>query len=205
MSWAPQYCSIDDLKSWLEIDTTADDVELLFAIEAASRAIDKATNRQFGQVDTPEHRYYRAEYDQRHHRWIIETDDLMTHAGLAVALDNCDGTWTTVTDFELTPRNALQKGRPWTAIEITRPPVAPTGIAKVTAKWGWAQPVPYAILLATMLQAGRLFARREDASSGPPLIQKTVDDIDYKWGTPSPLDDDVLTSVAPYRRYWGAV
>jgi hypothetical protein len=107
MAWAPQYCHIDDLKSWL--DGATDDVEVLLCIDAASRAVDNATNRQFGQVDTPEDRYYRAEYDQRQHRWIVETDDMMTHAGLAVAFDNSDGTWTTVTDFELTPRNALQK------------------------------------------------------------------------------------------------
>jgi hypothetical protein len=71
---------------------------------------------------------------------------------------------------------------------------------KVTAKWGWAQPVPYAILLATMLQASRLFARRDDASTGP-VVQKSVDDIDLRWSPPSALDDDVLTSVAPDRRY----
>ena len=63
--------------------------------------------------------------------------------------------------------------------------------------------VPYAILLATMLQASRLLARREDAQGS--LTVKEVDDVRYQWGNPSTeLDADVVTSVASYRRVWGA-
>ena len=43
--------------------------------------------------------------------------------------------------------------------------------------------VPYAILLATMLQASRLLARREDAQGS--LTVKEVDDVRYQWGNPS--------------------
>jgi len=44
---------------------------------------------------------------------IIEIDDLMTTDDLAIEIDG-----NPVTDFTLLPRNAAQKDRPWTEVEI---------------------------------------------------------------------------------------
>ena len=214
MAWSstgPQYCHYDDLRSWID-DADANPVELIFCIDAASRAIEKACNRQFGQVASPEPRYYTGEYHRDLCRWIVDIDDVMTTAGLVVEVDNDgDGTYDQTiasADYQLTPINSAANGRPWTRIEVLpKSLVKPNGRhngVKVTARWGWST-IPYPILLATMLQASRLFARRDEGAG--PLVSKRVDDVQLDWsGPPSgELDPDLLTSVVPFRRVWGAV
>jgi len=205
MAWSPTYSSGDDLAAWLNnADPVADAAELALAVETASRAVDRATGRQFGLVAAPEIRYYTAEYDRNLCRWIVDIDDVMTTVGLIVALDNDnDGiTEATVTAYALGPINATN--RPWTRIEVLpNAPVKPNGTrhgVKVTARWGWTA-VPEAIKLATLTQASRFYARRESLSG--PLQSKKVDDVSYSWGA-TELDDDVATAVAPYRRVWAA-
>lgn len=74
---------------------------------------------------------------------------------------------------------------------------------KVTARYGWTE-VPQAIKLGTMIQASRLYARRETLFG--PLSLKQVDDVEYRWkGLPEGLDGDVAAAVAPFVKWWGAV
>jgi hypothetical protein len=54
---------------------------VVLAIEAASRAVDKACNRRFGLVASPEARIYTAEYHRTLGRWVIDVDDVQTTAG----------------------------------------------------------------------------------------------------------------------------
>lgn len=205
MAWAPTYASDADLADWLGVPDEG--TELALAVEAASRAIDQATGRQFGLVAAPEVRCYTAEYDRHIGRWIVDIDDLQTLVGMIVQLDN-DGDGSpeaSVTDYRPGPVNALPGGRPWTRLEILpAAPVKPNGARDgvvVTARWGWTA-VPAAIKLATLTQAARFYDRRE--SPAGPLQSKKVDDVSYSWGA-SALDDDVATAVAPFRRLWGAV
>jgi hypothetical protein len=70
--------------------------------------------------------------------------------------------------------------------------------ARVSGRFGWAA-VPLAIKLATMIQASRLFARRHapfGVAGNPEVGQLRLLER---------LDVDLVTSVAPYRRMWGAV
>ena len=77
------------------------------------------------------------------------------------------------------------------------------GKVKITAKWGW-DAVPYPIEVAILILASRLYARRGDGQYGT-LTAKDVDDVGYRWaGASGGLDDDVLTTVAPFRRHWAA-
>jgi hypothetical protein len=207
MSWAPPYAAIDDLRSWLRIDTAAADIELLYCIETASRTVDRQTSRQFGQCDAAEARTYTAEYHRDICRYVIDIDDLMTTTGLIVAADNDgDGIYSdTITDYTLSPANAVPTGRPWTRIEV-RPSslVKPTwrhdGV-KVTAKYGWPT-IPQAIRIATLVQASRFYGRR-DAAFGP-LTSQRIDDVAQDWGPSSELDPDMKVSIAPYARLWAA-
>ena len=183
-----------------------EDAELALAAEAASRAVDKATGRQFGLVAAPEVRYYTAEWDRIAGRWLVDVDDLQTTVGVIVQLDNDnDGTpESTVTAYQLGPVNALPTGRPWTRIEfLPGAAVKPNGSrygVHITARWGWTA-VPDAIKLATLTQAARFYSRRESPTG--PLTSKRVDDVAYQWGA-ADLDEDVATAVAPYRRLWVA-
>ncbi len=189
MSWATSYAKDIDLASWLRID--ADDAELALVCDAASRAVDRATGRQFG-VTEPEERTYQAEHFRG--RTLVNIDDLMTTDDLLIEVDG-----TEVTDFTLCPPNASQKGKPWTHLTI---PGAVHGWVVITARWG--QPTPEAIKMACLIQAGRWYDRRTNPAGS--LTTKRVDVVEYQWSAAQPqdLDPDVLASIAPFRKLWFA-
>lgn len=203
MAWAPDYIDADDLKSFVRISDTADDVQIGYAIAAASRAIDEATNRQFGNT-TIEPRYYTARYDRRRGRWVVEVDDIMTAAGLVVTFDSADdGTYTAeIDEFQLQPANAEANGRPWEQL-VVRPSSSalPTTLedgVEVTAQFGWTA-IPTTIVEATLLQASRFLARRE-----APFGVAGSPDIGSEMRLLARVDPDVAVTVSPYRRWWGA-
>lgn len=204
MAWAPDYATATELKSYLRIGDSLDDAVIAWAITSASRAIDQATNRQFGLVASPEARYYNPYFDRNRNLWVIEVDDLMTNVGLVVDVDtNDDGTYSDeVTDSVLRPRNAAAQGRPWT--EMTVAPssaVTPSeceGNVRVTARWGWSS-IPVPVVQATLLQAGRLVARR-DAPFGVAGSPELGNELRLL----AKVDPDVEVIVRSFRRVWGA-
>ncbi|PQE02198.1 hypothetical protein CYL16_01130 [Mycobacterium sp. EPG1] len=193
-----------DLAAWLSIPYPADEAAQWIALEsciaAASRAIDRATGRQFGKVAEPETRWYKAQFFKD--RWVIDIDDLMTTDDLAIEINDVT---LDPADYALTPRNAVQQGKPWTSLEILpRSPVKPTGEVCITAWWGWAA-VPRPVELATMIQASRFYERRDNPAG--PLTVKQIDDVRYGWAptASTELDADVAASIAGYRKLWFAV
>lgn len=90
----------------------------------------------------------------------------------------------------------------WTQVVIDSgsamvPTAAERGV-RVTAMWGW-QEVPPTIKLATLIQASRLFARRHSPfgiAGNPEVGQLRLLER---------LDADVVISVRPFARIWGAV
>lgn len=227
MAWTCDYATVGELRSYVRAGDSADDAQLALAIATASREIDRACNRQFGQVPAPTARYYpQPRWDRRRLRWVVEIDDLMTTTGLAVAYDSTgDETWATaVTAYLLRPVNAAADGLPWTQLTLDSsafgttpgltildlidaqaglPPLslfAPREDAvRVTARWGWAG-VPDAIRQACLLQASRLLARRDSpfGVAGSPEVGSELRLL-------AKLDADVAVTLRPYRRAWGAV
>lgn len=204
MAWAPDYASLSEVKSFLniEFDDSRDDSVIQLAISAASRAIDRACNRQFGKDDAPTTRYYTAQYSNRHGGWAVQIDDLMTNAGLAVKYDSAnDQTYSgVVTGYRPLPLNALVTGRPWTSMRLTSGVGPLQDAVAVTAAFGWTA-VPAGIKQATLLQASRFIARRDS----PYGIAGSPDNGGSELRLLSRLDPDVEVSIAPYRRTWGAV
>ena len=205
MAWAPDYVAVGQLQEFLRMTDSADGNEMGWAISAASRAIDAATNRQFGKVAAAEARYYTPRWDKGICRWVIDTDDICDATGLAVRVDTgSTGVYDGVlTDFVKAPMNANQKGRPWTQLVVNRTSsVRVADIAnsvEVTAVYGWAA-VPPAIMQATFLQASRFLARRDApfGVAGSPTMGSEIRLL-------SKLDPDVAVIVKPYYRWWGAV
>lgn len=152
MAWAPSYVTAEDLRTFKRIDEAGDDDALERDCAAASRAIDTACRRQFGQVDDPEARAYPIEYDASRGRWFAVIDDLQDLTGVEVLIDDTDVT----ADVSWIPSNAAQIGRPYTRV------VLPTSgrTVEITALWGWST-VPDEVLEATLLQASRFTARRD--------------------------------------------
>ena len=93
-------------------------------------------------------------------------------------------------------------GSVWTSLVIgsgaaVAPNASENGV-RITAKWGWPA-VPAAVKLATLIQASRLYSRRVapfGLAGNPEVGQARLLDR---------LDVDLVTSVRPYQRQWGAV
>lgn len=157
MTWQPDYIDASDLKAYLKISDTDDDAQIGFAVTAASRAIDKACNRQFGQVASAEQRRYSAIADNQRGRYVVQVDDIGDATGFAVQFNSV-----AVTTFELEPFNALLKGRVYTRATFDPRDVTfkgDVGEVYVSALWGWAD-IPDTVKQAALLQASRIFNRR---------------------------------------------
>lgn len=174
MAWEPDYVDREALKHYLTqgqqgVTDTLDDDELDLAVTAASRAVDRECGRhrprQFGILGTAEARWYTARFDSEGARWVAEIDDLMDLTGVAIAIDvNQDDVHeaSVTTGFVWRPRNAASLLRPYTQVAFSRSGTQPMqwpDAVKITAKWGWSA-VPVTIKQATMLQASRIFSRR---------------------------------------------
>lgn len=195
MPWGGDYITAADLKAYLHITDTNDDAQIALAVTAASRAVDRAANRQFGLVAAPELRYYTARWDRGCCRYVVDIDDLMTQTGLEV-----ESGGTGVTDFSVRPSNAAAMGVPWT--QIVFDPNASVSLyedgVEVTARWGWAS-VPTPIKQAVTLQASRLFTRRNApfGVAGSPELGSELRLL-------AKLDPDVEVTIGPYKRWWAA-
>lgn len=209
MAWAPLYADEEEFRSYLRIPVddespgAVDSAELLLALEAASRAVDHRTGRQFGKVATVEARDYTIAWDRQRARYVVGIDDVMTTTGLLIALDNGDGTYSgssLIADCRLLPVNAAQKGRPWEALLLPSGAYvsALEGSVRITASWGWSA-VPEPVKQATLMQASRFLARR-DAPFGVAGSPEMGNEIRLL----AKLDPDVAVTVRPYIRWWGA-
>lgn len=209
MSWAPDYVTESQLKSYLRISTgsTQDDAELAFAITAASRAVDHACNRQFGIVGSAEARVYTPFYDRRRARWTVDVDDFPSTSTLAIAVDDDDDdvfdVTISTTAVRKYPFNAPDVGYPYTKLIInpasTSAPTSGEGTVQVTAKFGWSS-VPDVVEQATLMQASRFFARRNSpyGIAGSPEIGSELRLLNK-------LDPDVDLALQSVKRRWAAV
>lgn len=204
MAWAPDYVTSAELKAFVRIGDTDDDAQVALAVTAASRAIDRATNRQFGQSATAEDRFYTAEWDRKRRRWVVPIDDLMTITGLMVHYDSTDdGTYGDLIDaYQLKPVNAAAVGKPWTEIVVSpSSETTPGGIesgVEVHGTFGWSA-VPATIKQATLLQASRFLSRRDS-----PFGVAGSPEAGTEMRLLPKLDPDVALTVRPYYRWWGA-
>lgn len=202
MTWAPDYATSAELKSFMRISDTDDDTLVALWVTAASRAVDKHCGRQFGQVGTVETREYQTNLDPHRGCYLAVIDDLPTVTGLIVLDENA----VEIDEYTLEPVNALLKGRPYERLWVTTtatamPYVTPYHVARpitVTGRWGWTA-VPSAVKLATLLQASRFAARRDSpyGVAGSPTDGSEVRLL-------AQLDPDVKTSLGPFRRDWWA-
>jgi hypothetical protein len=201
MAWQPDYATDEELSQFLtgQVDTF-DASAFGLAVTAASRAVDRDTNRQFGLEDEPVERFYTARYDPRRRRYVVEIDDLMDTTGLVVT--RVGGTTGAVDVIDLKPANAAADGRPWTFFVVdpqsTELPSCDEDGVSVVAPFGWTT-TPTTVKEATLLQASRLITRRvapfgvagsPESGSEMRLLAK--------------VDPDVSVTLGPYRRQWGA-
>ena len=196
MALTNAYCTLAELKASLAITDSVDDTPLEAAITATSRMIDDYTGRFFyrnGTTQSPVARYY-TPLDP----WTMNMDDNYTITEVATD-DNFNQTWDTVwstSDYMLEPVNNPQRGWPVNRILAIGRYVWPYYLpqsCKITGVWGWTA-VPSEINMATLIQAARLFTRRQSpfGIAGSPDL-----------GTvrlAAKLDADVETLLRPFRK-----
>lgn len=159
---ANEYATPAALKKSLGIIDTDRDDEIDQALAAASRGIDRDTGRRFWLDPVPVTRVFsphgRIVRDEGGIRLLV--DDIGDDADLVVETGS-GASWTTTVDYETAPDNALVRGRPITALSRNSGTWA-SGSARVrvTARWGWPA-VPDEVVMATKIQAARLFKRKD--------------------------------------------
>lgn len=184
------YIGLEELKTALEIDGDNRDATLERAIGAASRQIDRHTERVFYKTES-ETRQYESNCPN-----LLVVDDLLELTGLETDTDGdlqYEDIWGE-TDWYLTRENP---STPYTSIATT-----PLGLytfprgkkaIQVTGDWGWEAP-PDEVVQATLLLALRLFQRKDApfgiVGSGELGQMRAV----------VSMDPDVKSLLAPYRR-----
>lgn len=164
---AEDYATIETLRLMLKFeDTDPRDDLLQRALTSASRSIDKTTGRRFWLDAAPVARTYRlagrtvSEQDGD----VLLVDDIGSTQGLVVETGS-GVSWTALSGVETTPDNALLDGRPVTGLlRVNGHWGTGTSRVRVTARFGWPA-VPDDIEQATLIQANRLF-RRKDSPEG---------------------------------------
>lgn len=197
------YITRDELKAQVGLDVGDTEFDDLIdkAINAASRGIDNHTKRFFYQV--AEERRFESIGPR-----LVEFgtfSDLTDETPITLSTDeDGDGTFEVwdPTEYELQPvrQRAAPEVRPWRRVlaisSRTFPRVytqeSSSYRVKIDGTWGWPVAVPDAVIEATMIQAHRLFKRRE-APEG--LIGLNM------FGTVrmGKLDPDVRKLVRPYK------
>jgi len=164
------YCTLAEIKTYLGLSGSGQDDNLENAIESTSREIDAICGRFFYQTTSE------AKYFTPVNPIYLEVPDISTPSGLAVLIDTNDNgthdtTLTINTDFYTSPLDAGNdvdgvQYQPITEIKILdtrsseRFDTTIVKQVKVTCQWGWSA-VPHAIRQATLIQATRLFKRKD--------------------------------------------
>lgn len=187
------YCTLAQIKASAGITDTVDDTLLELAVEAASREIDGACERQFYQTATTRIYTPRDSY-------ITDIDDLVSLTSIKTssgADGTFDTTWTS-TDYQLEPLNSIAGGIPTPATSIravgdyTFPISGGEATVQVVGTFGF-EAVPIQITQATVILGSRIFKRNDS-----PLGVAGFGDIGViRVGR---LDPDVEAMIMPFKK-----
>jgi hypothetical protein len=200
------YATLAELKAFVGIPTadTQDDTALQLALDASTTQVEGFCDRVFTADSSPVVRWYEVDDTGQ-----VEVDPISTTTGLVVATDdNGDGvaetTWTLNTDYRLEPINAALATpvEPWTRLVAlgTRwfPRLQYRPGVSVTARFGWpGGTVPQAVKLASLIQASRLF-KRKDAPFG---VAGSIE-FGSEMRLLNEVDRDAQNLLRPFRRNW---
>ncbi len=197
--------TVSDLKTYLNIPDSIDDPLLTSATAAANQYTADYCGRDFGHTATGSATARVFSAKTGCFAWV---DDFWETSVLSVKVDRDDNgtyeeTWVLNTDYTLEPLNGQVNGeaRPYYKVVPVRGQTLPTWNVRpplqVTAAWGWAS-VPDAVKYATLLQAGKLF-HRKDSPQG--VIGGHGDFLIIRVSLL--IDPDVAFLLAPYRHPGG--
>ena len=161
MSITNGYCTLAELKSYLDIDTsvTKFDDELEDCINGISRWIDEHCNTRFYESATDETKYFTPKTGR-----YCPINFLLSITSLKTD-DDFDGVfeseWAS-TDYNLVEYNDYPKFGIETTLygDFYFSPLLPRSV-EVVGKWGYSSTTPPNVKLACKLQSARMFKRRD--------------------------------------------
>jgi hypothetical protein len=162
---ANEYAALALFKTYLGITDSGRDDLLNAALAAASRGIDDACGQRFYLDGSASQRTYNParRICSDASGSLLLTDPIGSTTGLVVEVGSGDS-WAAVTDYETSPDNAITNGRPITGLlrssSLWTWSYSGRTRVRVTARWGWPA-VPDAITTATLIQASRLYKRKD--------------------------------------------
>lgn len=195
------YATLPELRAYIGVSDDDDDMSMQIALAATESMIDGYCERSFNPAGTAASARVFAAADACY----LEITDAVAITLVETEVNALDDTWTAwaSTDWQAEPLNALSGGLSWpyTAVRAVRSytyPVDSKARVRVTARWGWPE-VPQVVQQATLLQAGRIFKRRDSVlgfAGGPETGLIRVGRA---------IDGDVAQLLAPYRKGVAAV
>jgi hypothetical protein len=183
--WEPDYVEPSAFMEYVSgafEEDGPDEAEASLAVSAASRAVDFTCRRQFGRVDAPEAKSYRARPTGLYGAYVLDIDDVAAGDVSGVLIDG----EAPATLPQFWPLNAPVK---------TRMAAPGRGTYAVTLPWGWPE-VPRTIEQATLIQANRFFKRRD-----APFGVAGSPDSGTEMRLLARLDPDVALMVRKYQRH----
>jgi hypothetical protein len=158
------YATLEALKASMKITDTDRDDMLATNLSSASRYIERCTGRRFWLDPDPVSRTLnprrRLVPDVEGTRLLV--DDIGSLDGLVVESGRAPS-WSVITgQMEGEPSDAAEKGEPFTSLLYVGG-AYPVGLGlriRVTARWGYPA-IPAEIEQATLIQASRLFKRKD--------------------------------------------
>ncbi|MFY1660904.1 phage gp6-like head-tail connector protein [Micromonospora sp. WMMD1274] len=193
MSSSTLYATLEDFKAARNVEDNDRDDAFTSVLLAASRQLDRACSKSPGgfalAADVTSRTYSTVgrTYADRDGIWLL-VDDIGSETGLMVEVGS-GSSWSTVTDYETGPENALARGLPITRLGTPGNWTAGRRV-RVTARFGFPA-VPEEIKRATLIQANRLYMRKDSAEG----IKGSAD-----WGAVrlSKIDPDVEALIWPF-------
>lgn len=157
MPWAPDYVDDATLEDFVRTETG--DAYIPGYGTAASRAVDEACNRQFGQLAAATTITYDAGQAAQlsNGRWLVHIHDVQDLTGVTVTLGST-AVAAGVDGYQWWERDATLWNVPYIGLTFRDRP--PAGDLSVFAKYGWSA-VPAAVPAAVRLQVNRWHIRRE--------------------------------------------
>ena len=199
-----QYVDKDDLKGMIGLTGSGQDNNIDNAINASSRLIDQITGRHFYKSESVQVKHFTP-----NNEYILDVPDIANTTGLIVQLDTTDDgshdkTITLDTDFYLKALNVTDMEGDYNipyqklvildrrSAERFDPDIVKQ--VKIPAIWGWDN-IPDAIKQATLLQASRLWKRKDSPFSTYGSSETGEMELFQK------MDPDAKTLVRPYIKH----
>lgn len=206
------YATLEQLRSYLRIEDSADSDEMQRALDTATSEINHICSQEFELAPeaVPTFRYVQPRWRTDLRQWVADLPRLETYTDFAVFLWNeNDSDWTTELDTStIIPAPGLRPygAGPWNQFvfpsgTFTGSYSDPEGVeatVMLQGLFGWSA-IPEAVVTACLIQAARIHKRR-DALFG---IVGAPDGSDAT-RLQDRMDPDAVKALRGYIRYWAA-